>query len=329
MDTAKWLDRCIVTGVGEAEYQAVRFMGYAYASGHIYPHINENDPLPCKLKNKVSGQKVLIDLYELYIALEYKKFPKLSKARRASMAEGVKYDPQADMIVEWCRTHFHPYAMHDIANTVEDILESQAFSEPPIDEKDHMDMLLSETAAPPSESCYADRLEGQGGFSKRQFLYDLRGLASAVQVYHSIMGMREEKDASPAQALSRDGRTQEGMEALAGDILSGKRSYEDCIEEFCYLCKPINMQLTYDPRHKSFDYAPVFDSAFDIAWFALYRIAISNERYIDTGNRKLGTIQCRACGRTVTKTGPNQKYCNRPECQAFKEASRKRKSRSL
>jgi len=105
-------------------------------------------------------------------------------------------------------------------------------------------------------------------------------------------------------------------------------TFSQNIDEFFYLCSPLKMELSYDERRKEFIYAPVLDSIFDIAWFALYRIAISGAHSAIDYKRTFRTIQCRACGRTVVATGNNQLYCNEVECQSFRRAKNKRDERA-
>lgn len=176
-------------------------------------------------------------------------------------------------------------------------------------------------------SVYTERLTSIGKFTTRQFLQDLKELYFAVKTYHAIMAMQE-GDSAPAEALAKDGRETDGMFALSRDITEGRKTFAESVNEFCYLCRPLKMELSYNARWKEFVYAPVLDSVFDIAWFALYRIAVSGARSAVEDKRTFRTIQCRACRRTVVANGNNQLYCDDAECQAFKKAKNQRERRA-
>lgn len=328
MKTTLWLDKCRITGLGESDYFAVRFANYSIDGGKIIPVAGLDEyELPTGIKNcKISGHRLLIELYNLCDQIEFGKKPIHT----------------ASVIANWCMKNIHPYEMRELYNEVPNMAEfwkTIKDDERNAKEKlptttDPMEMLLrqqeenlSRELSPRERfNVYADRLTGIGEFTTKRFMSDLRELYFAVKVYHAIMAMKDD-DRQPAADLAKDGKYSEGMESLSKSILSGSISFAESINEFCYLCRPLKMELGFNARWNEFNYSPVLNTVFDLAWFALFRIAISGTRSAVDDKQTFRTIQCRSCGRTVVATGNNQIFCDDPECQAFKKAKNKREER--
>ncbi|HEX3037795.1 MAG TPA: hypothetical protein VHO94_02235 [Oscillospiraceae bacterium] len=328
MKTTVWLDRCTITGVGEIEYHAVKFSDYSIDDGIIVPEVEIDDPPTSTKMYKLTGQKILISLYKLFDKIDNDK----------------KVDNPANLIAFWCIKHFHPYDMREMYNELPDMDEFWKEIEQkdsiqqdeqvnmstlhPMEKLLRQHMQTRKVLISPREEfkVHKERLMRLGTFEAQMFLHDLKDLYFAVKTYHAIMAMNED-DNGPAEALAKDGRYSDGMESLSQDIIAGTKSFADCLHEFCFLCHPLNMELNYDVKKSEFIYAPVLNSVFDIAWFALYRIAISGTRSAVDDKLSFSTLQCRACGRTIVSTGRHQIYCKDRECQAFRKAKNKRDER--
>ena len=67
------------------------------------------------------------------------------------------------------------------------------------------------------------------------------------------------------------------------------------------------------------------DSVFDLAWYAFAREVATDAPPPDTDSDSIllyGTssyICCLSCGRYVKRTGPRQRYCDDPDCQAVRK----------
>lgn len=101
---------------------------------------------------------------------------------------------------------------------------------------------------------------------------DLRDLYFTVKAYHAIIVMKE-YDRQSEWSHAKDGRYLDGTPSLSNEI-----TFAESINEFCRLCRPLNMELTYNYYLKELDYSLVMNLVFDLAWFALYRIVISVAR---------------------------------------------------
>jgi len=66
MKTDQWISICRITGLGESEYQAVRFANYSIDNGMITPDVEVETPATLLPRRTITGQKLLSRLYSLY-----------------------------------------------------------------------------------------------------------------------------------------------------------------------------------------------------------------------------------------------------------------------
>ena len=335
MKTDFWLTICKVTGLGESDYHAVRFSNYAIDNGTITPEVEIEEPPSVLPHHSVSGQKLLARLYSLYETIN---------SEQNTVAPVV-------LITQWCMKQIHPYEIGTLYQLVPDMQEFFAkieatrkepsniydhsgrpiprYAEEPVPDK--LESLLRAHEKKPGAwvsgrqefKDYSIPLRQYGTFTVDQFLADLREIYYAVNVYHAIKAL-EEVDLRPAIKLSHDGKYSNGMEHLSRQLVNGSLKKAAAFDYFCSLCRTLTMELRYDSRWKEFVYAPVLTSVFDIAWFALFRLAVSGADKAAAEKSNVRTIQCRACGRTVVATNNRQKFCNDAECQAFRKMKNKR-----
>lgn len=335
MKTDQWISICRITGLGESEYQAVRFANYSIDNGMITPDVEIETPATLLPRRTITGQKLLSRLYSLYETIN---------DEQNTIAPNV-------LIVQWCIKHIHPYEIDALYQFVPDMQEFfakvEAIRKEPTNLYDEagrplpckaegpvptdMESLLRAQVKTPgvwvSErqkfNVYSIRLQQYGTFSIDQFLADLRELYYAIKVYYAIKALKD-NDRQPAAELAHDGKYSDGMEHLSRQLLNGSLKEAEAFDRFCSLCRTLTMELDYDSHWKEFVYAPVLSSVFDIAWFALFRIAVSGADKATINKMSARTIQCRACGRTVVATNNRQKYCTDAECQLFRKMKNKR-----
>jgi len=335
MKTDQWISICRITGLGESEYQAVRFANYSIDNGMITPDVEIETPATLLPRRTITGQKLLSRLYSLYETIN---------DEQNTIAPNV-------LIVQWCIKHIHPYEINTLYQFVPDMQEffakveamrkepSNLYNESgrPLARKaeepvpTNMESLLRAQEKTPGVwasarqefNVYSIRLQQYGTFSIDQFLADLRELYYAIKVYYAIKALKD-NDRQPAAKLAHDGEYSDGMEHLSRQLLNGSLKEAEAFDHFCSLCRTLTMDLHYNSHWKEFVYAPVLTSVFDIAWFALFRIAVSGADKSTANKISARTIQCRACGRTVVATNNRQKYCTDAECQLFRKMKNKR-----
>jgi hypothetical protein len=335
MKTDYWLTICKVTGLGESDYHAVRFSNYAIDNGTITPEVEIEEPPSVLPHHNISGQKLLTHLYSLYETIN---------SEQNTIAPNV-------LIAQWCMKQIHPYGIDELYRSAPDMQEffakigavrkeqSDSYDDSgrPVSRKAQEsvpDKLESRLRAYEKEpgvwisgrqefKAYSIPLRQYGTFTVDQFLADLREIYYAVNVYHAIKAL-EDGDLSQAAEIALDGKYSNGMEHLSKQLLNGSLKKSEAFDYFCSLCRTLKMELRYDCRWKEFVYAPVLTSVFDIAWFALFRLAVSGADKAAAEKSNVRTIQCRACGRTVVATNNRQKYCNDAECQDFRQMKNKR-----
>ena len=335
MKTDQWISICRITGLGESEYQAVRFANYSIDNGMFTPDVEIETPAALLPRRTITGQKLLSRLYSLYETIN---------DEQNTIAPSV-------LIVQWCMKNIHPYEIDALYQFVPDMQEFfakiEAMRNEPTNLYDEaglplpckaegplptdMERLLRAQEKKPGMwvsarqefNVYSIRLQQYGTFTVDQFLADLRELYYAIKVYHAIKAL-DDNDRQPATELAHDGKYSDGMERLSQQLLNGSLKNAEAFDRFCSLCRTLTMELHYDSHWKEFVYAPVLSSVFDIAWFALFRLAVSGADKATANKQNTRTIQCHACGRTVVATNNRQKYCMDPECQLFRKMKNKR-----
>jgi len=335
MKTDQWISICRITGLGESEYQAVRFANYSIDNGMFTPDVEIETPATLLPRRTITGQKLLSRLYSLYETIN---------DEQNTIAPSV-------LIVQWCMKNIHPYEIDALYQFVPDMQEFfakvEAMRKEPTNLYDESGRPLSRKTEEPvptnmesllcaqektpgvwvSErqefNVYSVRLQQYGTFTVDQFLADLRELYYAIKVYYAIKAL-DDDDRQPAAELAHDGKYSDGMEHLSQQLLNGSLKEAEAFDRFCSLSRTLTMELLYDSHWKEFVYAPALSSVFDIAWFALFRIAVSGADKTTANKMSARTIQCRACGRTVVATNNRQKYCTDPECQLFRKMKNKR-----
>ena len=299
MDTGTWLSICTVAGIGESNYTAVRFEYYTIEENRLFVPDTEIDNPPCRKENySLTGQDILVSLYNLFDDINYRKNKK----------------GHIELIGEWCKKHIHPYNINELSEHVPDIADYEKMLEQP-------NVYCGENS-PRKQFQYDTKfLVIDGTFEISKFMRDLELLYFTVKTYHAIMALKD-GDSTVAKELAKEGRYCDGRSYTSRDLLSGELDTTEKMNSLCEYFEAQKMELKYDQIKKEFTFVPKVNSVFDIAWYALIRHIISDAASSSKDQINYTLFRCKCCGRLFTPTCNRQKYCADTECQY----SRKRKN---
>ena len=142
------------------------------------------------------------------------------------------------------------------------------------------------------------------------------------------------KNTQPARALYFEGKLEDGLPFFEsyrniqddGEYIQAvKKDYEELTDFLLGLFPEHRMKLTKNRNTGKIGMYGDIDSVFDLAWYAFAREVATDAPPPDTDPDSIllyGTssyICCLSCGRYVKRTGPRQRYCDDPDCQAVRK----------
>lgn len=284
MDITKEVTMFEVGGIGDIKLKAVRFPYYAVEDKQngdfiLYPYIEMDNGQPeVKLPYYMTGQEMLADLCNLY----------------KSISE-VSIDTALPVIINWCFTHIHPYYPPELMR-----------KSPEWDWPEHwVNLLCGDT--------------GIGAFSVIKMITELKELyITSIALFTMLTIQRGEIDEAKKLYYSNIGNESPGYD-LFEHFLTEKQYKRSFILEDIGLSVPrFRMGLQYDENTQKLVFAPMIESVFDMAWYALSRAVAVNAPALNTWDGKLSITYCEACGKFFIKDGNRQKYCKDPECQSYR-----------
>ena len=314
-----------IGGVGQLVYHLFCYKDYKPEpdkSGQLlaWPVCSPSDPPVINDGNENSGKEILAGLCNLAKRID-------------SFDEKESY---TDLIIEWCRTHCHPYNIDGIYSYMND----PAFN---INEDSYW-------------------LTKDGVFSIDEFMEELGKLYNSVRFYMALEGVYvAEEDA--AYDLYSEGKHFEGLpfferykytvtepdidySSAGGDLLKEMQldsayreahpdeyapspegtfarepfdDYENLRNTLIETIPDFKMRLKVDPKTNRLTFSADVNSVFEIAWYTLARMMsedVSPEEKGTEEERPEGVmICCRNCGQFFIRRNNRQEFCDLPECQ--------------
>lgn len=200
-----------------------------------------------------------------------------------------KSDAEAcQIIIAWCQKHTHPYYFYGDPYNIFDAQQRT--------DADFWDF-------------YVNCLE-MFEFTLERFKEDLQKLYTTTQimvVFHNL-----------THDLEIDRETVRLAEkALGHKGFFHKYRPNQLLEIKQYVSKHIPkfpLELTLNPEG-DFIIAPVFQSVFDVAYYAMAQYVSTAPDYPIHWGGRTGIAYCQGCGKIFIKNGNRQKYCDDPECK--------------
>lgn len=323
-----------IGGVGQLIYNAVRFEDYKYYDSNwdkllVQPICNEKSPPEVDPEGDLSGRAILTSLCDL--------------AKRIDDDHEKGFD---ELILDWCKTHMHPYGVDALYRAVTD----EGFDIGSFD---------------------AEMVERDGIFSLHDFMKELGNLYNAVRFYIALNAVAVGDD-DAAFEMEHEGRHFETLPFLErykhpeperpdidyssanGDLVAEMQldrayfeahpeegttgHYREPYDDFDELrenlinCIPdFRLRVKLDSKTGKIAFAADVSSVFDIAWYTFARLLTEEPSLEQLGSdercRDGILICCHHCGRFFVRNFRQQKYCDRPECQKARNSKNQREFR--
>ncbi|MGJ4852013.1 hypothetical protein ACH6CV_17385 [Bacillota bacterium Meth-B3] len=309
-----------VGGMGNIRQKAIRFPYYEMESREdglcLIPCLDTDDFSAWENDSPLTGQELLAGLMNLYEAIN---------------KPGVSDKPYTELIAQWCSENIHPYNHKDILAEVETVNLSQApTNEKEADPADVMEKLLRsvEDKRPlvtpeRTHQITQERISRTAAFRVDDFLHDLHAICSAMGCYLAIDAIERDDD-SVARSLYYDGKlfdTPSFFEHFrAPEGKPGMRIWLDSSVMFGYvgMFPPLQMKLEYEQNQGKLALKPFVNSIFDVCWYTLSCMSgLTGGEELARGSRHF--IRCECCHQLITAYG-QQRYCQHPSCQAYRNA---------
>ena len=321
-----------IGGVGEMTYHTVRFPRYELRyEGNIAllcPRYEKDDVLiDHQADTLLTGQELLVSLCNLYRAIN---------------------DPNCkenyiEMIAEWCSSNIHPYAidtLYDLATdegydyesysgmimrdgifAVEDFMRDLA----PLYHTTCFHHALLQLIN--GNDAYARSLYEEGRFTDGYPFFEKYKCpapeASDLQLDDLLEEMSRDAQATSADSIV-PWTSQPFQQNPLQDLDSLQITLLSMFPEF-------RMKLHRDRKTKRILFAAEVESVFQLAWYALSRSVANDAPDHDPNPNAMfssGTpLACLHCGNFFIRTGPRQRYCSDPDCQAARQRKNQRNSR--
>ena len=155
-----------------------------------------------------------------------------------------------------------------------------------------------------------------------------------MDFYRALIAVTIGKNTQPARALYFEGKLEDGLpffesyRNIQDDreyIQAVKKDYEELTDFLLGLFPEHRMKLTKNRNTGKTGMYGDIDSVFDLAWYEFAREVATDAPPPDTDPDSAllyGSsfyICCLSCGRYVKRTGPRQRYCDDPDCQAVRK----------
>ena len=315
-----------IGGVGEMTYRTVRFPRYEvqYENNKtlLCPRYEEGDELiDRQADTMLTGQELMVSLCNLYRALN----------------DPACNSNHIETIADWCSSHIHPYQVDSLYELAAD--------------------------SGYDYETYSDMIMRDGIFSVDDFMRDLAPLYHTVCFHHSLLRLIH-GDASYAYGLYHEGRFSDGYaffekyklpaitandcqaDGLLEEMAHKSQAVHFIDDEFqqnplqdldylhtmlLSLFPEFRMKLRKDTKTKHILFAADVSSIFDLVWYALSRSVAHDAPDYDPNPNAMfsdGTpMACLHCGNYFIRTGPRQRYCTSPDCQAARQRQNQRNLR--
>ena len=327
-----------IGGIGQLVYHNFRFADYTLQfddNGHTIasPVVSKDTPPDMSQLADLDGKEILTSLCDL--------------ARKVDSFE--TKEPWQDLIIEWCRTHMHPYRIDELFEGLKEI------------GPDPSDFLLEVTAR-------------DGLFDVTEFLEELGKLYNAARFYMALDGVAVAEE-NAAYHLYEEGRFFESSalfekykvaqpelpddfdaSAAGGDLLKEMQmanaylaehpvepppegefatepfdDYEKLRDSLLSFFPDFKLRLKVNPKTKRTMLCADVNSVFEIAWYALAHLLTEEplpEERGKTQPRKEGIMTfCKNCGRFFIRRNSRNGYCDREECQRARNATNQKNYR--
>ena len=283
MDISKEVTMFEIGGIGDIKIKAVRFPFYEAKDRQnddfiLHPYIDNNGEPEVKLPFYLTGQEMLSDLLNLY-----KKINDMS------------IEAALPVIIKWCTTHIHPYYPPELMR-----------KPPEWDWSTHWVNLEFDAT-------------GIGGFSVRDMIDELKELyITSIALFTMLAIQRGEIDQAKKLYYSNIGTESLGFDLFEHFSMEKQYTRAFLFEDIGLSVPRFQMGLQYDENAQRLVFAPMIESVFDMAWYAVSRVIAVNAPALNTWDGKQSITYCEACGNFFIKDGNRQKYCKDPECQAYR-----------
>lgn len=327
-----------IGGIGQLIYHNFRFVDYTLEfdkKGRIIakPVVSKDNPPDMSQLADLDGNKILTSLCDL--------------ARQVDSYE--TKEPYQGLIIEWCKTHMHPYRIDELFDSLTEI------------GPDASEFLL-EVATCDAVFCMDD------------FLHDLGNLYNAARFYFALDGVTVAEE-DEAYHLYKEGRFFESsalfekykvaqpelpedfdVSAAGGDLLKEKQmtnaylaahpaeqppedqfatepfdDYEKLRDALLSFFPDFKLKLKVNPKTNHIVLSADVNSVFEIAWYALAHLLTEEPLPEEKGKenpRPEGMLTyCKNCGRFFIRRNNRTVYCDRDECQKARNAKNQREYR--
>lgn len=238
------------------------------------------------------GQGLLLELCNLYIKL-FNLYLMVKDREKY-------YNAASKIIVKWSLSRIHPYYPPEVFNI-----------DPDTDWGLHWTLLLTGT--------------GLCGFSVRKFIKDLYLLYTDTIAIFTLLYFEYGEDTEAKKFYYESGFGKGTGYDLYKEFTTEKHNTKTFIRREVVSGIPrFKFGLKINEISGKIEFLPEIHSVFDYAYYALSRIAAADIRQIDDWGSKKNLTFCSSCGKLFIKTGNNQRYCNDPLCQAYRNQKKSR-----
>ena len=286
-----------IGGAGEIVYRVVRFKNYCcdvdeqgkqIVQPVIFPGMEPVEGFDYEL----NGAELLYSLVNLYHEINDPEF----------------VAPISYRIASWCKANVQPYAFKMLSAIMEDY-GKDSWREWPL-------------------------LQREASFWVDAFTHDLCNIGATMDFYQALIAAAKNKDPHKARALYFEGKLEDGLPFFeryrnlqddAEYVHAILKDYDELTDKLICLFPEHRMQLTKDSKTGKIGMYADIDSVFDLAWYAFAREVATDAPPPDTDSDSMllfgssSYICCLSCGRYVKRTGPRQRYCDDPSCQAVRK----------
>lgn len=320
-----------IGGVGEMTYRTVRFPRYelVYENGQaiLHPQYVENDKLTDHRKDTLlTGQELLASLCNLYRAIN-------DPACKGNYIE---------MITDWCSANTHPYnidALYDLASAADDystfasmIVQDGTFS---------INDFMRDLEALYHTMCFYHALvrliDGDNSYA-RALHYEGR-FSDGYPFFEKYKQMSPEDPFFHSDDLLEEMEHNLKSNNSQSSLPAGNRPFlQNPLNDLEYLHTTLlslfpefRMKLRKDSKTNRIMFAADVYSVFDLAWYTLSRAVAQNAPEHDMNPNSMFSDRipqtCQNCGNFFVRTGPRQRYCTDPVCQAARQRKNQRNKR--
>ena len=286
-----------IGGAGEIVYRVVRFKRYCADVDEqgkqiiqpvIFPGMEPVEGFDYNL----NGTELLYSLVNLYHELN----------------DPDSIVPVSYRICAWCRENVQPYAFGMLSSMMEDY-GKDSWREWPL-------------------------LQREASFWVDAFTHDLCYIGATMDFYRALIAATVEKDTQKARALYYEGKLEDGFPFFEkyrnilddGEYIRAvQNDYDELTEYLIGMFPEHKMKLKKNRQTGKIGMYGDIDSVFDLAWYAFAREVATDAPPPDTDPDSAllygssSYICCLSCGRYVKRTGPRQRYCDDPDCQAVRK----------